>query len=431
MPDTQDPAPSPALTPAISARLDVPEVHPNGERRHLLVEVTTPPLPSRAQRTPLDVAFVVDASGSMSGEKLDAVIRALSSVSERMASTDRVTLVSFASDVQMHLQGLTMDAAGRRLLEHEVTRLSPRGSTNLSGGWLAGVKALFLHAGAPEAMAPPRRLLTVLLSDGHANVGVVEPSQLNTMAAQSLDQGVTTTCIGIGDGYSTTQLAVIADGAGGRFHHANNPGEILAVLLGELDEVESVAAEQVMLLLGLPAGVTPVAYGAPLRQDPAGVACTVGSLYGGTSRTLVFGLDFPSALAGTAGAVSLRLQGRESTSGVTWTVAAEVTYRCDDSGNAQATPADVVTVTRQWLQWLTAEGARLNDLGDLQRVRKLLEVQLPVLEAYARPVPEANHLLTQQRERLWSTAEWIEAKTLKELYISSRKPMRGERDLRW
>lgn len=427
---TPDPSPSPAVTPTISARLDVPVVHPNGERRHLLVEVTTPQIPHKAQRTPLDVAFVVDVSGSMTGEKLDAVIRALALLSERMASTDRVTLVSFASDVQVHAQGLTMDAAGRRQLWHEVTRLSPRGSTNLSEGWQTGTSALVARADAPAPPGSPRRLLTVLLSDGHANAGVVEPAHLNAMAAQSLEQGVTTTCIGIGDGYSTTQLAVIADGAGGRFHHANTPDEIMAVLLGELGEVDSVAAEQVMLSLGLPAGITPVAYGAPLRHDPAGVACTVGSLYGGTSRTLVFALDFPAALAGTAGEVTLRLQGRDTTSGVPWTVAASVAYRHDSIGSEMAAPADVVTITRRWLQWLMAEGARLNDLGDRRRVKVLLEEQLALVEAYARSVPEAKYLVWEQRERLWSATEWMDARTRKELYISSHKPMRGERDLR-
>jgi Ca-activated chloride channel family protein len=432
MPDPRDHprtgTPAPALT--MDLRLDLPTVHPGGERRHLLVELLAPVAPARTDRVPLDLAFVLDASGSMAGEKLEAVKSALCRVVERMSPTDRLTLVSFASDVQVHATMQQVKSETHAPLVDEIRCLHPRGNTHLSAGWMAGVAAL--QAGTPvdPATTGTRRRAAVVLSDGHANAGVIDPAQLNEMAADTLAKGVATSCIGVGVGYSTTQLVAIADGSGGRFHHANTPDEIVAVLVGELDEVTSVAAEQVILKLALPAGVAALGCGASLRRQGDTVSCAVGSLYGGVARTLVFALDFPAAMAGTRGTIAVRVTGVDTTTGSTVMESEAVAYAYS-VGADDHLPHDVVAaVTRQWVLWLTAEAACLNDLGDLVRVRALVEETLPRLHAYARSAAGALMIVHDAERALWRAAERMDSRSRKEMYVASRKPTRGERELR-
>ena len=70
----------------------------------------------------------------MSGGKLEAAKLASLGLLDRLNSRDRLTVVSFASDVVTHLQAAAMDEAGQRKARSAIGELSTRGMTNLSGG---------------------------------------------------------------------------------------------------------------------------------------------------------------------------------------------------------------------------------------------------------------------------------------------------------
>jgi Ca-activated chloride channel homolog len=126
-------------------------------------------------RPPLNLALAIDASGSMGGGKLDAAIDAATGVIDRLGEADRLTIVSFASDIVTHVAATAMDAPGRAAARAAVAALHTRGSTNLSEGWFTAVEAA-ARPGLPD----PR---VVILSDGHANAGIADASLLAEHAA--------------------------------------------------------------------------------------------------------------------------------------------------------------------------------------------------------------------------------------------------------
>jgi Ca-activated chloride channel family protein len=91
----------------VSTRWDN-ELVPAGKcsQRNLLIEVEAPPKPeSLAPRPPINLALVIDRSGSMGGERIDAARLAASGIAEALSDKDRLSLVVFDEEVEALLDG--------------------------------------------------------------------------------------------------------------------------------------------------------------------------------------------------------------------------------------------------------------------------------------------------------------------------------------
>ena len=121
----------------IKARWDQ-EVVPADLRteRGLLLEVTAAEVGK--QDKPLNIALVIDASGSMRGDRLAAAKEAALGICERLGPQDRLSVVSFAEDVRVHVAGVAQDEDGRAQALAEIATICSRGTTNLWGGWIEG-----------------------------------------------------------------------------------------------------------------------------------------------------------------------------------------------------------------------------------------------------------------------------------------------------
>ena len=123
------------------------------------------------QRTPLAVALVIDRSGSMHGRKLEEARRCAMDILNRMDGRDLVTVVTYDNEVDVTLSLMAVDAA-KVLLPAKLDEIYPRGSTALHDGWLKGAELL-----APLSNRD-QMCRVILLSDGQANMGIVDPDQI-------------------------------------------------------------------------------------------------------------------------------------------------------------------------------------------------------------------------------------------------------------
>ena len=236
----------------LNINFDQSDLPASGEyRRYLLARITPPQQQEPAVVAPLDLALVLDASGSMCGAPLDAAKQAAAMLARELEATTRLTIVSFADDVVVHSDSVLLDEDGRAEAQRAVASVDCRGTTNLHGGWRTGCTLL---TEVDEEFAGRRRQV-VVLSDGHANCGVVEPEELARLAREQLDRGVATSCVGVGDGYSPTQLSALAEHGGGALHDAVGAEEIVEILLGEVRSLGDVVAEDLELVVTVPRGV--------------------------------------------------------------------------------------------------------------------------------------------------------------------------------
>ena len=148
----------------------------------VLIGLKAPEFPVDKSRPGLDVTFVIDRSGSMSGGPLDAATN-LWRCFGTLPQGDRASVVLFDSSVETMLEakdGGEAEARRQPLICFD----NPYWRLNfLSGGWTAGASQLSQLSVDSDADGRVRQV--ILLTDGHGNNGETNPEQLHAHADPS------------------------------------------------------------------------------------------------------------------------------------------------------------------------------------------------------------------------------------------------------
>jgi Ca-activated chloride channel homolog len=282
----------PHMTPRVEARWEKPLIPASGGEATLLVRISaaTEDETETSRAAPLDVAFVLDRSGSMQGGKLDLAKEGVDLAVARLRDADRAALVVYDDEVDI-VQPLAPATprlkASLRLALHGV---DPGGSTYLSGGWIAGCHQLAEAKPVSNADATATRIRRViLLTDGLANVGILDPGMLARHAGELRRRGIATTTVGVGQDFDEGLLSAMAEAGGGNFQYVADPEGLRAFFAHELQELFSVAATGLAITLVLAPGVDAElvsAFPADARENALEVA--IGDLPAGDEIDLVF-----------------------------------------------------------------------------------------------------------------------------------------------
>lgn len=219
-------------------------------RAVLQLGYTTQPATGREDLPPLDLALVIDTSGSMGDAgKMDAVQQALAAFVGRLRAEDRVALVGYASDAAL-LEPCRSLGDGH-WLRAAIARLQPNGSTNLHAGLMLGLRQV---AAAPgRGLGTSRRV--ILLTDGIANCGVTDPQEILDQARALTAEGIDLSTIGVGQDINTALLERLARGGRGLFHFVADCRDIDKVFVAEVQSLVAPAARDCRLEVQLPPGL--------------------------------------------------------------------------------------------------------------------------------------------------------------------------------
>lgn len=262
-----------------------------------LVEVTAPTPDVVTTRPGQALVVVLDRSGSMSGEPLETSKASIAGIVRRLAPQDAFGLVVFddRSDVVV---------PARRMADHDADELaraiegvSTGGTTDLFSGYLLGVREAerLLAAG----MATTATVLIV--SDGHANAGECNPVKLGEFADGSYERmRITTSTLGYGTGYDEALLEAITRGGQGVHAFAPDPdeaGRAFSEVVNDLLDKSVIGAQmRIKPQTGLVASVL-IQGALPNYADGDAIVVTLGDMYAGETRKVLFRLDVPAVPA--------------------------------------------------------------------------------------------------------------------------------------
>ncbi|WP_198587066.1 vWA domain-containing protein [Glycomyces xiaoerkulensis] len=213
---------------------ELPEWYSAGDADHVMRVGLQTRTESDAARRDVNLTFVIDVSGSMSGDRIQIVQDSLHMLVDELRPTDAVAIVTYQSDSAV-LKDMTQVGDGEEL-HAAVDDLHAGGSTNMHAGLVDGYE---IAAGAYEQDNDNR---VILLSDGQANVGLTEHDDILEDLDDPIAEGVTLLTVGVGDSYNQRTLEQLADN-----------GDGWAVYFATATEAERVFSERLTSTLGVAA----------------------------------------------------------------------------------------------------------------------------------------------------------------------------------
>jgi Ca-activated chloride channel family protein len=230
-----------------------------------------------ARRAPVNVALVIDKSGSMSGERIERAREAALAAVRRLGRDDVVSLVVFDREARVLVPARRVgDGAG---LEAAIEGIDASGHTALHAGVVLGAEQLCRH------LEDLRTHRVILMSDGQANVGPRSADDLGRLGTELVDQGISVTTVGLGMDYNEDLMAALARRSDGNTYFAAQARDLPRIFDEELGDVLSIVARRVVLEIDFPHGARPVRIvGREGRVEDGRAVVELNQIYGGQEK---------------------------------------------------------------------------------------------------------------------------------------------------
>jgi Ca-activated chloride channel homolog len=240
-------------------------------------------------RPPVNLALLVDTSGSMEGRAIVDARAASLALLDSLTGDDRLAVVVFDSKAQVLLPSTRLGDADVKELRTKVAAMRASGTTDLAGG---------LRLAIDEVSRELRKdgvNRVVLVGDGVPN----DDQQILPLVAQAASKGVSITSLGLGNDYDETLMGRIAQLSGGRFFYVEDSAKVASFFAEEVSRLHRVVARNAVLELRPGPGVTVQrVVGRPARGLDRGVAVELGDLSLGEGQEVVVELAVSPAKEG-------------------------------------------------------------------------------------------------------------------------------------
>ncbi len=212
-----------------------------GREAVLQIGLATRERPAEQDIPPLNVALVIDHSGSMSGDRIANVKKSILAFVERLRPIDRVAVVGFNHEANVILEAGPVENSRR--IEQVIESIEAGGSTDIHAGLMLGYEQI--AAGYDDE----KTNRVILLTDGRTNSGVTDLEQIVTESLEFNKQGIDVSTIGLGNDLNHQLLRQLAKAGRGLIHFVDNAKDIRKIFIEELESLLSPVARNISVEL--------------------------------------------------------------------------------------------------------------------------------------------------------------------------------------
>jgi len=391
-------------------------------KRHVLASVTAPEQRQEHPRPPVNVAFVLDRSGSMSGQKIALARLAVNRAVQGLGPRDRFAVVAYDDQIEVLIESTAASDEAKRMVLGRLAATDARGSTDLAKGWLRGCEQVSTHLGGETVGR------CLLLTDGLANVGITDPVELEHHARELRTRGVTTTTFGVGADFDDALLRGMADAGGGNFYLIEHAAQIPDQLASELGEALDIVVRDAVLEIE----TDPRVHVEPLiwKQAESHEGLThvmLGDLVSSQMLDVVLRFGFPYGTLGGTVRATVRLHDRH---GLLPSAPEKLAfeYASDEVNDTQPRDLEIDRLVASLEAAKAREAAiQYNRLGEYDQAERRLEGVARKILAYAGNDPELLSIAGELQSEAGRFAREVREMDRKKLYFSASNvaSMRG------
>ena len=220
------------------------------ETNYLKVSLSGQNIDSK-KRVPINLAIVIDKSGSMSGQRIEKAREAAILAVNMLNENDTLSIVAYDSEARVIVPATKVDNK-LRIIGLINENIYASGGTALFAGLSKGIKQV------ENQLTKDKVNRIILLSDGQANIGPSSVDELSQLAIIAAKKNIAITTLGIGSDYNELLMSSIASYSDGNHVFVNNSADLENVFVHEFTDLMSAIAQDVVITIQLKNGVKPV-----------------------------------------------------------------------------------------------------------------------------------------------------------------------------
>ena len=220
------------------------------ETNYLKVSLSGQNIDSK-KRVPINLAIVIDKSGSMSGQRIEKAREAAILAVNMLNENDTLSIVAYDSEARVIVPATKVDNK-LRIIGLINENIYAEGGTALFAGLSKGIKQV------ENQLTKDKINRIILLSDGQANIGPSSVDELSQLAIIAAKKNIAITTLGIGSDYNELLMSSIASYSDGNHVFVNNSADLENVFVHEFNDLMSAIAQDVVITIQLKNGVKPV-----------------------------------------------------------------------------------------------------------------------------------------------------------------------------
>lgn len=319
---------------------------------------------------PMNLALVIDRSGSMKGDRIANAMTAAVGAIERLRDGDSVTVVAFDSAAQVVVPPTRVSSSSRPSMEGAVRNIRIGGDTCISCGMLEAMQQL-----AQTSLSGDRVNRMILLSDGATNSGIKDVPGLRAMANRMTGKGVTISTIGVDVDFDEKVMAALANEGNGRHYFVANASGLPAVFSQEFDDILASVAKEAELSIELAPGVEVAeVFDRSFRREGSKIIVPFGTFSAKQEKTVLVRLTVPADREGSRPVADVKLAYRDLVKKTDGSCGGSLAVAVRDDGSEQKEldPFVAARVERSRTASTLTEANRLFESGRIAEARAKL-----------------------------------------------------------